>query len=60
LVTAAPAASIDRGVRRHINTLVVCDRIPVEAAHHAFLKIDEYREMISPDVPGAERSGEEG
>jgi hypothetical protein len=36
------------------NTLVVRDRVAVEAAHAAFLKIDEYRKTISPDTRGAE------
>jgi hypothetical protein len=35
------------------NTVVVRDRIPVAAAHRAFLKIDEYRDRISPDTDGA-------
>jgi hypothetical protein len=39
------------------NTLVVRDRVPVEAAHKAFLKIEEYRQAISPDTPGV--NGEE-
>lgn len=36
------------------NTAVVRDRIPVEAAHKAFLKIAEYRAFISPDTEGAD------
>jgi hypothetical protein len=36
------------------NTLVVRDGIPVMDAHKAFLEIDEYRQSISPDAPGAE------
>lgn len=39
------------------NTIVVRDRVPVDAAHAAFLKIDEYRQMIAPDMKGAERRG---
>ena len=35
------------------NTIVVRDNVPVEAAHKAFLAIDEYRERISPDIEGA-------
>lgn len=35
------------------NTLVVRDGIDPKEAHRAFLMIDEYRERISPDVPGA-------
>ena len=35
------------------NTLTVRDGIDVGAAHRAFLGIDEYRETISPDAPGA-------
>jgi hypothetical protein len=36
------------------NTVTVRDRVPVEAAHKAFLAIDEYRETISRDTEGAE------
>lgn len=36
------------------NTIVVRDGIPVEAAHREFLKIDEYRKRISPDIQGAD------
>jgi hypothetical protein len=36
------------------NTLVVRDRVDVDAAHREFLKIDEYRTRISRDTPGAE------
>lgn len=36
------------------NTIVVGSKVPVEAAHRAFLKIDEYRFLISSDLPGAE------
>ena len=36
------------------NTLVVRDGISVANAHAAFCTIDEYREAISPDAPGAE------
>jgi hypothetical protein len=35
------------------NTIVVRDKVPVEAVHREFLKIDEYRERISPDIAGA-------
>ncbi|MEH3117107.1 MAG: hypothetical protein PGN25_05720 [Methylorubrum populi] len=35
------------------NTLVVRDGIDPKEAHRAFLVIDEYRDRISPDVPGA-------
>jgi hypothetical protein len=35
------------------NTLVVRDGIDVQAAHKAFLAIDEYRQFISPDIDGA-------
>jgi hypothetical protein len=38
----------------HFHTLVVRDGIAVDAAHRAFLAIDEYRASISPDVEGAE------
>jgi hypothetical protein len=36
------------------NTLVIRDGIDAQAAHEAFLAIDEYRQTISPDAPGAE------
>lgn len=36
------------------NTLVVRDRVDVDAVHREFLKIDEYRTRISRDTPGAE------
>jgi hypothetical protein len=35
------------------NTLVVRDGIAPLAAHREFLKIDAYRECISPDMEGA-------
>jgi hypothetical protein len=35
------------------NTVTVRDGIPVQAAHKAFLAIDEYAEAISPDILGA-------
>lgn len=38
----------------HFNTLVVRDRVDFESVHREFLKIDEYRQRISPDTPGAE------
>lgn len=37
------------------HTAVVRDGIPVDVAHREFLKIDEYRRVISPDIPGAEQ-----
>lgn len=36
------------------NTLVVRDGIDPRKAHEAFLKIDEYRRSISPDIDGAD------
>lgn len=36
------------------HTIVVRDGIDPNAAHREFLKIDEYRERISPDISGAE------
>ncbi|UXN74485.1 hypothetical protein N8D56_04915 [Devosia sp. A8/3-2] len=36
------------------HTLVVREGIAPEVAHGEFLKIDEYRELISPDIPGAD------
>ena len=38
----------------HFNTIAVRDRVPVQAAHSAFLKIDEYRRAIAPDQKGAD------
>jgi hypothetical protein len=35
------------------HALVVRDGIPPDAAHRAFLAIDEFRAHISPDIPGA-------
>ena len=37
------------------NTLVMRDKVDVQAAHRAFLEIDEYRQYRSPDQQGAER-----
>jgi hypothetical protein len=36
------------------NTLVIRDGIKPEAAHAAFIEINEYRQTIAPDTPGAE------
>lgn len=36
------------------NTLVVRDSMDVHATHKAFLLIDEYRETIPRDTPGAD------
>lgn len=36
------------------HTIVVRDGIDPQVAHAAFLAIDEYRERIAPDVPGAD------
>jgi hypothetical protein len=38
------------------NTITVRDHVDVEAAHNAFLAIDEYRQTISPDTKGAEEA----
>ena len=38
----------------NFHTLVVRDGIDPQAAHREFLKIDEYRRRISPDIPGAD------
>jgi hypothetical protein len=35
------------------DTVTVRDGIPVQAAHKAFLAIDEYAKCISPDIKGA-------
>lgn len=37
------------------NTIVVRDRVDLDNVHRAFLTIDEYRQRISPDTPGADR-----
>ncbi|MGN6063829.1 hypothetical protein [Brevundimonas diminuta] len=36
------------------HTLVVRDGISPQDAHEAFLAIDEYRQRMSPDIPGSE------
>lgn len=36
------------------HTLVVRDGVSIEDAHREFLKIDEYKYLISPDISGAE------
>jgi hypothetical protein len=41
------------------NMLVVRDGINPQAAHKAFLVIDEYAEAISPDIPGAREPSDE-
>ena len=38
----------------NFHTLIVRDGIDPQAAHREFLKIDEYRRRISPDINGAE------
>ena len=38
----------------HFNTIVARDQVGVEATHRAFLEIDEYRQLISPDIKEAE------
>lgn len=38
----------------HFNMLVVRDGIDPQDAHRAFLKVKEYRQMISRDMEGAE------
>lgn len=35
-------------------TIVVRDRVDIDAAHREFLKIDEYRRAIPSDVPGVD------
>ncbi|MBK9082570.1 MAG: hypothetical protein IPL88_11095 [Rhizobiales bacterium] len=35
------------------HTMVVRDGVDPTAAHREFLRIDEYRELISPDIEGA-------
>lgn len=36
------------------HAIVVRDHVPLSAAHKAFLKIDEYRKTIAPEIPGSE------
>ena len=35
--------------------IVIRDRVNLDAAHRAFLEIDEYRQALPPDVKGADR-----
>ena len=54
-----PQEQTDAAVREmmlfiEFHTIVVRDRVPIDAVHREFLKIDEYRRRISPDIPGAE------
>ena len=35
------------------HTMVVRDKVDVQAAHQAYLEIEEYRQTISPDCDGA-------
>ena len=37
------------------HTITVRDGISPQAAHQEFLKIDEYRKLISPDTEGADQ-----
>jgi hypothetical protein len=37
----------------HFHTIVTRDGIDPQDAHRAFLAIEEYRQSISPDIPGA-------
>jgi hypothetical protein len=37
--------------------IVLRDGVDVQAAHRAFLKIDEFRGSIAPDIPGADPEG---
>lgn len=41
-------------VQLAFHACVVRDGIPVQAAHEAFLEIDEYRDRIAPDIAGAQ------
>jgi hypothetical protein len=36
--------------------MVVRDGVPPDAVHRAFLALDEYRDALPPDVPGASRA----
>lgn len=40
------------------HSIVVRDRVDIDAAHKAFLKIDEYRRRIAPDIKGADHDGD--
>jgi hypothetical protein len=37
--------------------IVLRDGVDVQAAHRAFLKIDEFRGSIAPDIPGEDPEG---
>jgi hypothetical protein len=37
--------------------IVLRDGVDVQAAHRAFLKIDEFRGSLAPDIPGADLEG---
>jgi hypothetical protein len=41
------------------HSIVVRDQVPVDAAHNAFLAIDEYRDRIAPDILGAPNAGDD-
>lgn len=41
------------------NTLVVREGIPVDDVHAAFMCIPEYRQLIAPDIKGAEERTKE-
>jgi hypothetical protein len=38
-----------------LTIMMVGDGVPPDAVHRAFLAIDEYRDALPPDVPGARR-----
>src|ERR1700710_1980283 len=55
--SALPALSEEARIARlfiEFQTLVVRDGIDPQAAHRAFLGINEYRSRIAPDTDGAE------
>ena len=41
------------------NTLTVRDGIPVHAAHREFLKVQQYRTHIAPDIEGATEAADD-
>ena len=43
----------------NFHTLVVRDGVDLQVAHREFLKVDEYRDFISPDCDGATQPGQE-
>lgn len=49
-----PPAQLIRRMFIEFNMLVVREKLDPQTAHNEFLKIDEYRRWIAPDMPGAD------